>query len=201
LLDGLRPFRYDRAFGVNREKVVCDMKMRSAAVVVGLWGAVGFLAGCGESNRSSGATALPVAVATPTPAPSPTPVATEPSHAPAPPPCEECEAPVTNTNTPVRLTIRVYKVEDLDGKLVTGYTTEFPVGYKVTIDATAKDEDNHDTLGSTDVRFGVSDDSLVRIGGNHNFQRKITAVRAGDLRVWAALDGVDSNILDLSFTN
>jgi hypothetical protein len=172
------------------------------AAVAALCGVVGFVPGCGESNDASG-TPTPVAVATPTPtpAPSPTPVVSEPSHTPTPPPCDECEAPVTNTNAPIRLTIRVYKVEDPNGKLVSGYTTEFPVGYKVTIDATAKDEDNHDTLGSADVSFGVSDDSLVRVGGNHNFQRKLTAVRAGDLRVWANLDGIDSNILDLSFTN
>jgi len=175
------------------------MKTRTMAAVVGVLGVVGFLAGCGESNPSSGAT--PVAVATPTPAPSPTPVAADPSHTPAPPPCDGCEAPVTNTNTPVRLTIRVYKVEDLNGKLVSGFTTEFPVGYKVTIDATAKDVDNRDTLGSANVDFFVSDDSLIRIGGNHNFQRKLTARRAGDLQVWASLDGVDSNIVDLTFPN
>jgi hypothetical protein len=178
------------------------MKMRSMAAVAALCGVVGFLPGCGESNGASG-TPTPVAVATPTPAPSPTPVVSEPSHTPTPPPCTQglCEAPVTNTNAPIRLTIRVYKVEDPDGKLVSGYTTEFPVGYKVTIDATAKDEANDDTLGSADVSFGVSDDSLVRVGGNHNFQRKLTAVRPGDLRVWARLDGIDSNVLDLSFTN
>ena len=48
------------------------------------------------------------------------------------------------------------------------FTTEFPVGYKVTIDATAKDVDNRDTLGSANVDFFVSDDSLIRVGGNHN---------------------------------
>ena len=175
------------------------MKLRSMASVVGLCAVVGFLAGCGQNP--SMATATPVAVATPTPAPSPTPVAIQPSHTPPPPPCDGCEAPVTNTNTPVRLTIRVYKVEDLNGKLVSGLTTEFPVGYKVTIDATAKDVANQDTLGSADVGFSVSDESLVRSRGNHNFQRKLTAVRAGDLRVWADLDGVTSNILDLTFKN
>jgi hypothetical protein len=180
------------------------MKIRSMVVVAAVCGGTLAVAGCGGST-SSGANATPVAVATPTPAPSPTPtpVASEPSHTPTPPPCTQglCEEPTTNTAAPVRLTIRVYKVEDPNGKLVNGFITEFPVGYKVTIDATAKDVDNRDTLGSTDVDFGVSDESLVRIGGNHNFQRKITAVRPGGLQVWASLDGVESNILDLTFKN
>lgn len=182
--------------------VVCLMKMRSVAALVALCGVAGFLPGCGKSNDAI-VTPTPVAAATPipAPAPAPSPVVSEPSQTPAPPPCDECEAPVTNTNKPVRLTLRVYKVEDPNGKLVFGYTTEFPVGYKVTIDATAKDEDNHDTLGTAEVDFFVSDESLVRVGGNHNFQRKITAARPGDLRVWASLDGVESNILDLSFTD
>ena len=182
------------------------MKIRSMVVVAAVCGVTFAMAGCGGST-SSGTNVTPVAVATPTPAPSPTPtpVASEPSHTPSPtpPPCTQglCEEPTTSTNTPVRLTIRVYKVEDLNGKLVNGFTTEFPVGYKVTIDATAKDVANRDTLGSADVDFSVSDESFVRIGGNHNFQRKITAVRPGDLQVWASLDGIESNILDLTFTD
>ena len=153
--------------------------------------------GCGDSsNSSTGANATPVTVATPTPVPPP--VATEPAHTPEPPPCSSCEAPVTNTNPPVRLTIRVYKVEDLDGKIVAGIPTSIPVGYKVTIDATPKDIGNRDTLGSGTVDFSFSNESLVRVSGNHGFQKKMTVLRAGTIQVQAFLDGVESNVLEVT---
>jgi len=154
--------------------------------------------GCGGS-KTSGTTATPVVAATPAPVPSP--VATEPSHTPTPPPCTQglCEEPVTNTNAPVRLTIRVYKVEDPNGIVVNGFTTEFPVGYRVTVDATAKDRDNRDTLGSGTVAFSFSDPLLVKVGSNHGYQKKLTILAGGDLQVQASLDGIDSNVLELTF--
>lgn len=170
------------------------------------WAAVAVLgalivaeAGCGGS-KSSGTTATPVVPAAPA-APSPSPVASEPSHTPTPPPCTQglCEPPVTNTNAPVRLTIKVYKVQDLNGTVVDGFTTTFPVGYKVTIDGTAKDKDNRDTLGSGTVDFSFSDPSLVRVGSNHGYQKKLTILDAGVLEVRASLDGIDSNVLELTF--
>jgi hypothetical protein len=151
--------------------------------------------GCG-GGKSSGTTPTPVAQ-TPSPTPSPSPVASEPSHAPTPPPCTQglCEPPTTNTNAPVRLTIKIYKVQDQNGTLLDGIPRPIPVGYKVTIDATAKDEDNRDTLGSGTVDFTFSDTSLVEVGSNHSYQKKLTVLAGGLLEVQASLDGIDSNVL------
>jgi hypothetical protein len=191
-LDADRAFRYDRAFGRPEKKVVCLMKMRSLMLIVALpCGLVGI--GCGSSTSPAEPTpSAPVA----TPAPTPTPVAEQPQHNPTPaPPCSGCEAPVTNTNPPVRLTIRVYKVQDLNGTLIAGIPDSIPLGYTVTIDATPKDAGNRDTLGSGTVDFSFSDMSLIDVGSNHGFQKKLTVLGAGLLEVKASLDGIDSNTL------
>jgi hypothetical protein len=102
---------------------------------------------------------------------------------------------VTNTNPPVRLTIRVYKVQDLNGSMVAGIPPSIPLGYTVTIDATPKDAGNRDTLGSGTVDFTYSDPALVEVGSNHGFQKKLKVLGAGLLEVKASLDGIDSNTL------
>jgi hypothetical protein len=168
------------------------MRMRTLAAVVLLCGVIGTVPGCGGS--SSGTDATDVA----TPAPPPPPAAEEPPHNPAPPPpaCQECEPPVTNTNPPVRLTIRIYKIQDLNGTLLEGpIPPSIPLGYTVTIDATPKDVDNRDTLGSGTVEFTVSDPDLVKIKSNHGFQKKLTILGEGLIEVKASLDGIDSNTL------
>jgi hypothetical protein len=173
------------------------MKIQDLAGAVALCVVVGAV-GCGGSN-SSATNVTPVAVATPTPAPSPTPV-TDPSHTPTPaPPCTgSCEPPVTNTNPPVRLTIRVYKIQDLNGTVLAGIPDSIPLGYKVTIDATPKDKDNRDTLGSGTVEFSFSDPSLIKVGSNHGFQKKLTVLGGGTLEVAASIDGIDSNVLTIT---
>jgi hypothetical protein len=193
-LDADRAFRYDRSFGLPEKKVVCLMKMKSLMLIVAL--PCG-LAGTGCGSSTSPAEPTPSApVATPAPTPTPTPVAEQPQHSPTPaPPCSGCEAPVTNTNPPVRLTIRVYKVQDLNGTLVAGIPASIPLGYTVTIDATPKDAGNKDTLGSGTVDFSFSDMSLIDVGSNHGFQKKLTVLGAGLLEVKASLDGIDSNTL------
>lgn len=170
------------------------MKIQSLIVMAAVGVGIVSSSGCGESTPPAAPT--PVAVATP--APSPTPVATDPSHTPAPPPCPTCEAPVSNTAPPVRLTIRLYKVEDAEGRLVDGIPSSIPVGYKVTIDATPKDEDNVDTLGSGTVDFTFSEPDLVKISGQHGFQKKMTVLAPGVIDVQAFLDGVESNILTVT---
>ena len=154
------------------------------------------MAGCGSS--SSPAEPVPtVPLASPAPTPTPTPVASEPSHNPTPPPCTQglCEPPVTNTNPPVRLTIRIYKVQDLDGRIIAGIPDSIPLGYTVTIDATPKDAGNKDTLGSGTVDFSFSDMNLIEVGSNHGFQKKLKVLAPGLLEVKASLDGIDSNTL------
>jgi hypothetical protein len=183
-------FRYDRAFGRTEKKVVCTMNMKSLTLVAVLSSGLA-ASGCGSSTSP----ADPVPVATPTPTPTPTPVANPPQHDPTPPPCNGCEPPVTNTNPPVRLTIRIYKVQDINGTLLAGIPPSIPVGYTVTIDATPKDAGNRDTLGSGTVDFTYSDMGLIEVGSNHGFQKKLKILGEGLLEVRASLDGIDSNTL------
>lgn len=169
--------------------------------VVALWlGLAALESACSE--RSIPTAPLPAAspLAAPTPLPAPT-----PAPEPTPTPCTAglCEAPTTNTNPPVRLTLRLYFVTNDSGIFVPGFTEqdEIPVGYRVTIDATAKDKENQDTLGSGTVSFFFSDTGLAKIGGSHTHQRRLTVLKAGTLDCWAELDGVMSNVLQLKFKN
>ena len=168
------------------------MRIRALVVVVLLCGVVGTFSGCGGSSSSgTGVTA----VATPEPPTAPA-ADQPPPQNPAPPPCQNCEAPVTNTNPPVRLTIRIYKIQDLNGSIVQGVIPpSIPVGYTITIDATPKDANNRDTLGSGTVDFTVSEPALVDIKSNHGFQKKLTVLGAGLIEVKASLDEIDSNTL------
>jgi hypothetical protein len=155
-------------------------------------------AGCGSSTSPAEPTPS-VPVATPAPTPTPTPVANPPLQAPTPPPCNGCEPPVTNTNPPVRLTIRVYKIQDLNGTVIAGIPPSIPLGYTVTIDATPKDAGNRDTLGSGTVDFTFSDMSIIEVSSNHGFQKKLKVLGEGLLEVRASLDGIDSNTLVITF--
>jgi hypothetical protein len=167
------------------------MRIRALAVVVLLGGVIGTLPGCGGSSSGTDATA----VATPHPPPPPDANEPPPQNPAPPPPCQNCEPPVTNTNPPVRLTIKIYKVQDLNGTLLEGIPPSIPLGYTVTIDATPKDVDNRDTLGSGTVEFTVSDPDLVEIKSNHGFQKKLTILGEGLIEVKASLDGIESNSL------
>ena len=175
------------------EKVVYLMRIRNLMVVVVIGATMAAVSCGGSTSPVTSAPTVPV-VSTPAPTPAP-PVVNEPSHDPTPPPCNGCEAPVTNTNPPVRLTIRVYKVQDVNGSIVAGIPPSIPLGYTVTIDATPKDAGNKDTLGSGTVDFTYSDPGLVEVGSNHGFQKKLKVLGAGLLEVKASLDGIDSNTL------
>lgn len=147
----------------------------------------------------SGSPAAPTPQPTPTPTPAPTPT---PTPQPTPTPdCGGCEPPVTNANPPARLTIRVYKVVDKNEVLQPLTERDLiPVGFKVTVDATAKDADERETNGISGwVAYFVSDEDVVNVGGNHPFQRKLTGLKEGTVEVWAKLDGVRSNTLVLRF--
>ena len=67
--------------------------------------------------------------------------------------------------------------------------------YTVTVDATPKDAANKDTLGSGTVEFTFSPETLVDVGSNHGFQKKLKVLAPGLLEVRASLDGIDSNTL------
>ena len=159
---------------------------------------------CGSSTP-----AQPTVVATPAPVQSATaPVATlppatlpSPSPSPSAPTCTQglCEAPTTNTNPAVRLTIRLYKIVLPNGRTMQGVTndTVIPVGSEATIDATAKDEFNNDTLGTGHVDFWVENNGTVKVAGNHDYQKKLTVLTSGTVDVEAHMDVIKSNTLTL----
>lgn len=160
--------------------------------------------GCGSNPAAPTPLPTPTPAPVPTPAPDPTPAPVpKPSPSPTPSPCTLglCEDPVTNTNPPDRVTIRMYFVEDGQGrqlKLKPG--DPIPVGAIVHIDVTAKDVANKETNGSGLVEFLFSDPSLVAVGSNHTFQRKLKVLSRGELDCSARMDGVDSNVIRLTFS-
>ncbi len=152
------------------------------------------LVSCGGSASPSApvpaATPTPVAVATPTPAPTPSP---EP----------EGEAPVVNTNKPVRITLRLYVVEDpaariVDYAIAPDGTPIVPVNYKFVLDIVAKDKKNKETRGSGNVIWHWSDDGIVDIENMSNvYHPTLRAAKAGPFCAVAELDEVFSNELCL----
>jgi hypothetical protein len=166
--------------------------MRKSSFV--LLGALAVLPACGASTPaaptpSPAAIATPAPVATPTPAPTPTP--------------EEGEPPVTNTNPAARLGMRIFVIENPDGSYTGNVDPKqpIPVGYTARLDVTAKDVDNRETTGQSDVQFFFSDLGLVRVTGNHTNQRRVQGLAVGTVDCWAVQDGVTSNTIRLKFVN
>src|SRR5438034_10378394 len=166
--------------------------MRKSSFV--LLGALVVLPACGASTPaaptpSPAAIATPAPVATPTPAPTPTP--------------EEGEPPVTNTNPAARLGMRIFVIENPDGSYTGNVDPKqpIPVGYTARLDVTAKDADNRETTGQSDVQFFFSDLGLVRVTGNHPNQRRVQGLAVGTVDCWAVQDGVQSNTITLKFVN
>lgn len=171
------------------------MKTPSAGFVLAL---ACLLAACGGGASSPVTPPATVAVATPTPVPavaSPTPV---PEPACAPP----CEPPVDNNNPAVRLTIRLYIVTDDEGRQVSDWDPEMiGVGWHLTLDATAKDAEGRETNGDKVVRWFIDNEALVKVGGQHLHQTKLTPRAPGQIEVYAKQDGVTSNKLRFVFVN
>jgi hypothetical protein len=158
------------------------------------------VSGCGGSPTSAVTpTPTPVPTATPTPAPIVT-----PTPEPTPTPCTQglCEDKVVNDAPAARLTVRLYTVEDGFGSFISQPDPNkgIPVGWYARIDATAKDEENKETNGLGRIEFFFSDESLVKISGNQPQQRRLKVMKPGQLNVWAELDGVQSNVLTLYFS-
>ena len=161
-----------------------------------LLGALIILPSCGGSTPAAPTPSpSPVVVATPTPTPVP---ATTPAPSPAP---EEGEPPVTNTNPAKRLTMRIFVIENPDGTYTGNVDPKqpIPVGYTARLDVTAKDIDNRETVGQSEVQFFFSDPGLARVTGNHTNQRRVQGLAVGSLDCWAVQDGVTSNTITLTF--
>ena len=156
---------------------------------------------CGGATPTSTILPSPVPTATPTPAPAPT-----PTPEPTPTPCTQglCEPKVVNDSPADRLTLRLYTIEDGQGNFISNPDPDnvIAVGSLARIDATAKDADGKETNGLGNIEFFFNDPSLVKIaGGNGPQQRRLRVLKPGRLVCWALLDGVQSNLLTLHFTN
>jgi hypothetical protein len=136
----------------------------------------------------------PTALPAPTPAPTPNP---EPSPSSCP---EPCEPTVTNDMPAAKLTIRLYILTDEHGQLVGDYDPQaIPVGWRLTLDATAKDAQGQETNGQKVVRWIIDNSGIVQLGGSHLHQLKVTPRAPGPIEVYARQDGVDSNTLRFRF--
>ena len=158
-----------------------------------LSGALIVLPACGASTP-----AAPTPSPSPVAVPSPTPVITP---VPFPTPTPEGEPPVTNTNPTARLTMRIFVIEHADGTYSGDVNPRLPitVGDTARLDVTAKDIDNRETVGRSEVEFFFSDPGLARITGNHTNQRRVQGLGIGSLDCWAVQDGVTSNTITLTF--
>ena len=177
------------------------MNVRTLAALLAVVTAVG----CSSTN-STGPDPVVGAQGSPSPAPTPTPTPTpapnlQPSPSPSPA-CDRglCEAPVTNTNPPVRLTIKLYAAVDGDGRQVaTPPGNAIPLSYRITLDAVGKDAHGYETNGGGKVNYHFSDPGLLNVSGTHPFQVMVQATAPGAVTAWAELDGVRSNDLNLVF--
>jgi hypothetical protein len=161
--------------------------------------ALALLGACGGGSEAP-TPAAPV-VPTPAPTPEPTPVPT-PAPEPSPSCPDPCEAPVSNDNPAARLSIRLYILTDKQGQLIGDYDPQaIPVGWRLTLDATAKDSEGKETNGRKVVRWFVDDENIVQLGGSHLHQLKVTPRAPGRIEVYARQDGVDSNTLKFRFVN
>ncbi|HLQ23927.1 MAG TPA: hypothetical protein VK132_12015 [Gemmatimonadales bacterium] len=175
------------------------MKQASTRLAMGAALALSIACGGGTPTSTILPSPVPVPTTTPTPAPAPTPD-------PTPTPCTQglCEPKVVNDSPAARLTVRLYTIEDGLGNFISNPDPNegIRVGAIARIDATAKDEDGKETNGLGSIEFFFSDSSLVKIGGgNGPQQRKLKVLKSGRLVCWAVLDGIQSNLLTLYFTN
>lgn len=141
------------------------------------------------------ATPPPIIAPTPTPSPSTLPE-------PTPEPCTEglCEEPVTSTTPPVRLTVRLFTVENGTGKFWPRWDVNEPIppDFFARLDVTGKDEFGAETNGSVEPEWHFSDETLVRVSSNHTHQRRLKVLeKGGMLDVWVTQQGVTSNVVTL----
>ena len=71
--------------------------------------------------------------------------------------CDGCEPTVTNRASPVRLTLRLYTVEDGSVVFVRNPSTldSIPLGWFARLDVVAKDADGRETNGNEEIRVAL----------------------------------------------
>jgi hypothetical protein len=137
------------------------------------------------------ATPTPVAVATPTPAPSPEPT-------------PEGEPPVERETAPVRITLRLFVVEDGRGGVyqyreAPDGTPLIPLGNQFRLDIIAKDKKNKETKGSGNVEWNWDDEIIDPVNLSNIYHPTLRSYRVGRTCVTAELDNITSNELCLEF--
>jgi hypothetical protein len=106
----------------------------------------------------------------------------------------------------VRAQLKLYQLFDEDGNWVLPtpdpvqqvVREPIPVGYTIRLDVTGRDVDGKDTLGQKQIEFFYSDENMVQISVQSDFQRKLKVLKEGSFTVHAVFDGVGTN--DLRFT-
>jgi hypothetical protein len=163
---------------------------RSVAAMLGV-----VVLSCG----GGGAPSAPVVVATP----SPVAVAT-PTPAPTPEPTPEGEPPVERETAPVRITLRLFVVENPDGSVYQYRENQeglpiIPGGYHFRLDIIAKDKKNKETRGSGNVLWHWNDNLIDVENMNNIYHPTLRASRPGQFCAVAELDKILSNELCLEF--
>ena len=176
------------------------MKVIHYAMAAGLGAA---MISCGGGG--GGAPSAPGPVATPTPVAVATPTPPAPSPEPTPPcPTDPCEVPVDRDTKPVRITLRLFVVEDPAGGVYQyrendGGQPIIPVNYKFRLDIIAKDKKNKETQGSGNVIWHW-DDNMVEVENIENkYHPTLLATKGGQWCATAELDEITSNELCLEF--
>jgi hypothetical protein len=163
---------------------------RSVAAMLGV-----VVISCG----GGGAPSAPVVVATP----SPVAVAT-PTPAPTPEPTPEGEPPVERETAPVRITLRLFVVENPDGSVYQYRENQeglpiIPGGYHFRLDVIAKDKKNKETKGSGNVLWHWNDNMIDVENINNVYHPTLRASRPGIFCATAEMDKIESNELCMEF--
>lgn len=167
---------------------------RSVTVTAVLATAVVSCGGGGNpSTPGPVATPTPVVVATPTPAPTPQPT-------------PEGEPPVERDTAPVRITLRLFVVEDGRGGVyqyreAPDGTPLIPLGNQFRLDIIAKDKKNKETKGSGNVQWQWDNEVIDVVNISNIYHPTLRSLKIGRTCVVAEMDKVTSNELCLEFFN
>ena len=153
------------------------------------------------SCGGGGSPSTPVTVATPTPSPV---VVATPTPVPTPEPTPEGEPPVERETEPVRITLRLFVVEDGKGGVYQYRENPeglplIPVGYYFRLDIIAKDKKNKETKGSGNVIWHWDEDMIDEDNLNNIYHPRLRARRDGIFCAHAELDKIMSNELCQEF--
>ena len=172
--------------------------MRRVVLGMVVLGTLGAVVACGSSS-GSGPSAVISGQTQPSPSPVPTPTPTpEPSPSPSPSP-----SPIginDNDRPVVRVGAGVYYVKCEDTVLPGSRgVEEAPVGCRVVLDATPKDEDNVPTNPRYPVEWHYSEPRMLHVSGTNPLGPIIEASAPHRQSIYVRVDGVNSNTFTITF--